>query len=347
VRSDSSTALHVIRGIEEHLLKDARHHITVRTPTATALYVLNHKRSSLVELEQRFGLSIAVEADDDVGIQHFAITRGAPAEPRDTAAPDTVEDTPAFEAMETDDAVDAEVEETTGHHAHADHDEEGDAHRKRRRRRRRRGGRDHGDERDHHGGEPQTIEAGEADAAADSDEPEGTERELATEGAAGDEASSAEQKKRRRGRRGGKRNRRDHSEDAPEQALQGDEEPSVEAEAVSEASITEIVASEAPVESMVEDTEVAAEEAAPQPAEAEKPKKPARRPRKAKAAASEQPAIANGEDRPTAESAPEEEPVKSAEPEKEEAPVEPVVVSSTSDEAKPRKTGWWQRKSFF
>ncbi|MGN6771744.1 MAG: Rne/Rng family ribonuclease, partial [Rhizobiaceae bacterium] len=62
VRSDSSTALHVIRGIEEHLLKDARHHITVRTPTATALYVLNHKRSSLVELEQRFGLSIAVEA---------------------------------------------------------------------------------------------------------------------------------------------------------------------------------------------------------------------------------------------------------------------------------------------
>ncbi|MGN6763920.1 MAG: Rne/Rng family ribonuclease, partial [Rhizobiaceae bacterium] len=254
VRSDSSTALHVIRGIEEHLLKDARHHITVRTPTATALYVLNHKRSSLVELEQRFGLSIAVEADDDVGIQHFAITRGAPAEPRDTAAPDTVEDTPAFEAMETDDAVDAEVEETTGHHAHADHDEEGDAHRKRRRRRRRRGGRDHGDERDHHGGQPQTIEAGEADAAADGDEPEGTERELATEGAAGDEASSAEQKKRRRGRRGGKRNRRDHSEDAPEQALQGDEEPSVEAEAVSEASITEIVASEAPVESMVEDT---------------------------------------------------------------------------------------------
>ncbi|MBN8806452.1 MAG: hypothetical protein J0H81_15570 [Sphingopyxis terrae] len=116
---------------------------------------------------------------------------------------------------------------------------------------------------------------------------------------------------------------------------------------MSEASITEIVASEAPVESMVEDTEVAAEEAAPQPAEAKKPKKPARRPRKAKAAASEQSAIANGEDRPAAESPPEEEPVKSAEPEKEEAPVEPVVVSSTSDEAKPRKTGWWQRKSFF
>ncbi len=56
VRSDSSVALHVIRAIEEYLLKDNRSHITVRTPVATALYVLNHKRSNIVDLEQRFGL---------------------------------------------------------------------------------------------------------------------------------------------------------------------------------------------------------------------------------------------------------------------------------------------------
>src|SRR6187397_841608 len=48
VRSDSSVALHVVRAIEEFLLKDSRSHITVKTATATALYVLNHKRSSLV-----------------------------------------------------------------------------------------------------------------------------------------------------------------------------------------------------------------------------------------------------------------------------------------------------------
>ncbi|RWF04438.1 ribonuclease E/G, partial [Mesorhizobium sp.] len=80
VRSDSSVALMVVRAIEEFLLKDSRSHITVRTPAATALYVLNHKRGTLVELESRFGLTITVEADDTVGAQHYAIFRGALAE---------------------------------------------------------------------------------------------------------------------------------------------------------------------------------------------------------------------------------------------------------------------------
>ncbi|RVA03954.1 ribonuclease E/G, partial [Mesorhizobium sp. M7A.F.Ca.US.001.02.1.1] len=80
VRSDSSVALMVVRAIEEFLLKDSRSHITVRTPAATALYVLNHKRGTLVELESRFGLTITVEADDSVGSQHYAIFRGALAE---------------------------------------------------------------------------------------------------------------------------------------------------------------------------------------------------------------------------------------------------------------------------
>ncbi len=80
VRSDSSVALMVVRAIEEFLLKDSRSHITVRTPAATALYVLNHKRGTLVEFESRFGLTITIEADDSVGAQHYAIFRGALAE---------------------------------------------------------------------------------------------------------------------------------------------------------------------------------------------------------------------------------------------------------------------------
>ncbi|RWG29174.1 Rne/Rng family ribonuclease, partial [Mesorhizobium sp.] len=80
VRSDSSVALMVVRAIEEFLLKDSRSHITVRTPAATALYVLNHKRANLVELEARFGLSITLEADETLGAQHYAIFRGAVAE---------------------------------------------------------------------------------------------------------------------------------------------------------------------------------------------------------------------------------------------------------------------------
>jgi ribonuclease E len=193
------------------------------------------------------------------------------------------------------------------------------------------------------------FEADETGAVADTGEAEGSEGETAVEGAADEEASADEPRKRRRGRRGGKRNRRDQAEnadDVQDEATQGDEAPSVEAEAAK----TDTVVSETPVvEAAVADTETVAEEAAPQPAEAEKPKKPARRTRKAKVATSEQPALVNGEDPSAKESTPEagSEAVKNAKPEKEEAPAEPVVVSSTTEEAKPRKTGWWQRKSFF
>ncbi|MET3590124.1 ribonuclease E [Bartonella silvatica] len=80
VRSESSIALYVMRSIEEYLLHHPQHNITVRTPVTTALYVLNHKRNILVNLEARFKLSINIEADDSVGTQHFLISKGTIAE---------------------------------------------------------------------------------------------------------------------------------------------------------------------------------------------------------------------------------------------------------------------------
>ena len=52
VRSVSSVALHLLRMIEEMLLKGATHNLIVRTRTEVALYVLNHKRAHLRELEE-------------------------------------------------------------------------------------------------------------------------------------------------------------------------------------------------------------------------------------------------------------------------------------------------------
>ncbi|WP_425275548.1 Rne/Rng family ribonuclease, partial [Sinorhizobium medicae] len=80
IRSQSSVALHVLRGIEEHLLKNTTHDISVRTTPDIALYLLNQKRSSITDYEQRFGVSIFIEADAHVGAQHFAIDRGEPVE---------------------------------------------------------------------------------------------------------------------------------------------------------------------------------------------------------------------------------------------------------------------------
>ncbi|RUY63259.1 Rne/Rng family ribonuclease, partial [Mesorhizobium sp. M7A.F.Ca.CA.001.09.2.1] len=156
VRSDSSVALMVVRAIEEFLLKDSRSHITVRTPAATALYVLNHKRGTLVELESRFGLTITVEADDSVGSQHYAIFRGALAEKPEGfvearsfpayVEPDEPEDEIAV--IEEDDEAPIQAEQPRQQPQQqqprpAAGGEEGEGRdRKRRKRRRRRGGKD-------------------------------------------------------------------------------------------------------------------------------------------------------------------------------------------------------------
>ena len=80
VRSTASIALHVLRVLEDALIKSSTHDVTVRTRTAVALYILNQKRANLRDLERRFGVAIVVEADDTLtGANYHAIERGEPA----------------------------------------------------------------------------------------------------------------------------------------------------------------------------------------------------------------------------------------------------------------------------
>ncbi len=65
VRSVSSVALQLLRGIEEILMKGATHNLVVRTRTDVALYVLNHKRGHLRDLENAFKVSLAGERRSD------------------------------------------------------------------------------------------------------------------------------------------------------------------------------------------------------------------------------------------------------------------------------------------
>ena len=55
VRSTASIALHVLRALEDALIKSSTHDVVVRTRTAVALYILNQKRANLRDLERRFG----------------------------------------------------------------------------------------------------------------------------------------------------------------------------------------------------------------------------------------------------------------------------------------------------
>src|SRR6267142_1402492 len=137
VRSVSSVALQLLRGLEEILMKGATHNLVVRTRTDVALYVLNHKRGHLRDLESSFKVTLAVIADPTVsGQQSFIIDRGeqvhtleaAKALLATQAATSAAAPEEAFEDEETFDAEsesDVETEETEGlaDDAAADEDE--------------------------------------------------------------------------------------------------------------------------------------------------------------------------------------------------------------------------------
>ena len=77
VRSVSSVALQLLRVLEETLLRGATHNLIVRTRSEVALYVLNHKRAHLRELEARFRVTLTVNADPTIaGQQQFVIEKG-------------------------------------------------------------------------------------------------------------------------------------------------------------------------------------------------------------------------------------------------------------------------------
>jgi len=371
IRSQSSVALHVLRGIEEYLLKNTTHNITVRTTPDIALYLLNHKRGTIIDYEARFGVVIIIEADAHVGAQHFAIDRGEPVE-----NPVKIEQILHFEPEPEDDDVvieeeiDEEEEEARPAAAaqassSSSSDENG---RKRKRRRRRRGRRENGEGTDtaSFGGE----QPGDEDAL-DDDDAEGDDAQEATTQTQADDASADRRKRRRRGKRGGRRNRpEDGSLEAGaegEEADDADGEVEAEGDTASEADVAEVAA--APVE-------VAAEAAAEEPPA--KPKR-ARRSRAkateeatadeaarreieaqpaAPAAATEEAAPAETEAEPEVETASADlaEPAKPVRANRDLSKIasEPVVKSSTKKEAapddepeKPKKGGWWQRRGFF
>ena len=345
IRSDSSIALLVVRGIEDFLLKDHRHNIIVKTPAATALYVLNHKRSTLVELETRFGLTITIEADDSVGSQYFTVLKGAavenPVEIIDVK-PAPVEEEPE-DIIEVDVEVETAQEDEDGPIEASNGDAgEGQRDRKRRKRRRRRGGKDRDRGVEANSPEPGEIADEDEVVAAENDTVDENADAVAETAADTEPDSEADAKKRRRGKRGGKRHRT--------------EEAGVEQQVVAEIADAATLEDTPALETVavIENKEVA--ETAPK-------KKPARKPRKtAKEKAAIAAAEAAKEDvveaiEPVAESKDDAaiESVKKVRPTRRkplsDAPAEAKVVSSNAaDEAKAEaapKKGWWQRKGFF
>ncbi|MEQ8479790.1 MAG: Rne/Rng family ribonuclease [Hoeflea sp.] len=234
IRSQSSVALHVLRGVEEYLLKNTTHDISVRATADTTLYMLNHKRDTIVDLENRFGVSISFATDEDIGAQHFAIDRGAAVETPVNVDHITV-NTPAY--PEDDDEVDIPDDDSdeTGDNEEADSgaearsdDRNDDGTGRKRRRRRRRGGRkqdgDNGpqDNGQQNGGQQNGGQADERSASDDEDSSGETGDNDSQSSAGGSDGDGERRgKRRRRGKRGGRRNREDDNQSTGENASAG------------------------------------------------------------------------------------------------------------------------------
>lgn len=175
LRSNSSVALHMLRSIEEHLLKNSRFDLVVKAASEIALYILNHKRPALTEIEDRFGLKIYIEGNRDLLGENFTMDKGQPS----TGERKPVTHIQAGQYADGDDTADVAEAETPAQNG----EDENSGKRKRRRRR----GRGNSEER---AAKPEQETTGEEPAVAASAEGDGEE--------------VREKRKRGRGKRAGR-----------------------------------------------------------------------------------------------------------------------------------------------
>ena len=263
-RSTESTALHILRAIEEEGTHQRSAEIVVDVPVMVALYILNQKRAALNEIETRYGFSVMLTGDDTLIPPEFRLERTK----TKTAPPDfkpLVVEEPESEDADEDTA-------TTPATSGATAEDDGKRRRRRRSRRRKRGEEDR----------ETTPDAAESEAAPAEDAAEPgpePEKEANRDEAEDDDAEENRAKRRRRGKRGGRRRPR---KTADPQADAADATPAEAAEPDSVAAAGEPAAEEpepAAPEVVAETpavTDEVAEETAPETAAPEE-KKPAAR----------------------------------------------------------------------
>jgi len=241
VASTELAALTVLRAVEDEAMRRRSPLLYIEVPTDVALYLLNHKRQLLADLEERYGCKVLVTVNADLVNGDFSLQRGGEEGARETVQP--------FQAQAGEDDRNARGRRGRG--------------------RNRRGGRDRDDEeeadqrapRPERAAAPQRIE--DEPEEDEDEEDEDAEIEVAAEAPAGatPAASPAQddgdgldrdgnRRRRRRGRRGGRRRRRGPGEGGAEngEALEAGAENDGEDEGDSEEGVeaTESVSAERP-----------------------------------------------------------------------------------------------------
>jgi len=178
-RSTDSAALHLLRAIEDEGMQKRSKAITVFVPTTVAIYILNHQRAALADIESKYQMAVSLETDDTLIPPDYRMERDKTGQQ----------------------GKDAETDKDSGSA------ERGDGNKRHRRRR----------SRPHPGEESGevTADAIEPSALEDAEDPEvageagegesPSPSSMTTATGDGDDGSTDKPKRRRRGRRGGRR----------------------------------------------------------------------------------------------------------------------------------------------
>jgi ribonuclease E len=316
-RSIESTTLHVLRGIEEEGARQRVKEMEVFVHSQVALYILNHKREAIAEIEQKFELKIIILEDDSLIPPDFSINK-------------SVTNKQAQNESRNDNRA---TNNQSNRGPAAENDESSDDQpKKKRRRRSRRRNRD--DE-----GAPQ--ENGETQVAA-TDQKEDAKTDAATTNPEAEGDDTEKPVRRRRGRRGGRRRNRpagENEETSNENAETSTEnadastETAVEAPSESAATPAEVTESETDATTPVEAKTDNDAQTSDKPKRRRVRRKKATAPKADEGAGSTPKAAAPSEPVAEATSGPAPEPEKVAEPVAEPA-VEAIPVVEPKSESK-------------
>ena len=224
-QSIESTALHVLRAIEEEGAKKRALEIEVLVPSEVALYILNQKRQSLMDIEARFEIKVLLAEDnslippdhklrrikgngtsdeaDDEEVGNEDGNRKRRRRPRrrkrgDEAADNDVEATSSDDNTDASDDVAETTQDTEARTSNGDSEDEDEPRSNSRRRRGRRGGRRRGRQ----NGDAATPESNETgEVATDGGTSEASEAVAGEADGSGETTEDAPKPARRRRRR--------------------------------------------------------------------------------------------------------------------------------------------------
>ncbi|MGB1235085.1 MAG: Rne/Rng family ribonuclease [Planktomarina sp.] len=334
IRSDNSMGLTILRELDEEGVRRKSKEVLVKVPVEVANFMINEKREAIMQIEQRHGMSVRIEADPSLISPNYTIEKFKNAT---RVVPDA---TPLISSVDMSlmDSIDIEEDEDEVVEAAETLDvanEDEQPKKKRRRRRRKKSG---GDEQQQ--GEDQPAEVSEGDDSAD-DAPK----------AEGDEEEKPKRRRRSRGRGRGKSAEAVTDGDAPAEAAEAASEDMTEASAKGEGEAEEkpkpkrtrrprkkksdeVAVVDAPVAepTTAEPVEVIADKAL-EPAAAETQPEPVVEPTPGP--------VAEVTPEPVAEAAPEpvaEAPAPAAKPHQIGAP---IVEDEAPKEKKSSRKGWW------